>query len=243
MREKLYEGKAKIIYTTDDPEVLVMHFKDDATAFNGLKKGTIVGKGEVNCAVTSAVCKLLESSGVPTHFIERTGANEHLAKRLDMFMIEVVVRNTVAGSLSKRTGLDEGTEIPNGPLVELYYKSDELNDPMINDEHARCWGWASAEELAEMKAKAFKVNEVLVGFFEARNIRLVDFKLEFGLDKDGNMLLGDEFTADGSRLWELGTDRKMDKDRFRRDLGAIEETYREVLGLVEGPGAGAGAVQ
>lgn len=230
--DKLYEGKAKVLFPTDDPDVLRMVFKDDATAFNGLKKGTIGGKGHVNCVITTVCLTLLENAGVRTHFVERIGDVEMLVKRLDMAPVEVVLRNVVAGSLAKRLGLQEGAAIPNPPCVELYYKSDELNDPPLDIDHVRAFDLWDVAEVEEMKRLGIIVNEVLVEFFKARNIQLVDFKIEFGRDKDGNLVLGDEITPDGCRLWEIGTQRKMDKDRFRRDLGDVEETYREVLALV-----------
>lgn len=235
--EKLYEGKAKVLFPTDDPDVLRMYFKDDATAFNGLKKGTIGGKGYVNCLITTVCLKLLENAGVPTHFIERTGDTEMLVKRLDMAPVEVVLRNIVAGSLAKRLGLEEGAVIPNPPCVELYYKSDELDDPPLDIDHVRAFNMWDVAEVEEMKRLGIIVNSVLVEFFKARDIQLVDFKIEFGRDTDGNLLLGDEITPDGCRLWEVGTNRKMDKDRFRRDLGDVEETYQEVLARVLDPGA------
>ncbi len=232
---KLYEGKAKVVFETDDPRVLRMFFKDDATAFNGLKKGVIGGKGNVNCLISTVCLKLLEDAGVPTHFIERVGDAEMLVKRLDMAPVEVVLRNVVAGSLAKRLGLEEGAVIPKPPVVELYYKSDELNDPPLDIDHVRAFEMWDVEEVEEMKRMGIKINEVLIQFFKERDITLVDFKVEFGRDSDGNLILGDEITPDGCRLWEVGTNRKMDKDRFRRDLGDVEETYQELLGRVMSP--------
>ena len=239
--DKLYEGKAKVIFPTDDPDTLLMFFKDEATAFNGVKKGIIGGKGHINCVISTVCLKLLENAGVPTHFVERTGDAEMLVKRLDMAPVEVVLRNVVAGSLAKRLGLEEGSPIPNPPCVELYYKSDELDDPALDIDHVRAFDLWDVAEVEEMKRLGVRVNEVLCEFFKARGIQLVDFKIEFGRDKDGNLVLGDEITPDGCRLWEIGTNRKMDKDRFRRDLGDVEETYREVLALVTGNGDGNGA--
>ncbi len=235
--DKLYEGKAKVIFPTDDPDVLRMYFKDDATAFNGIKKGVIGGKGHINCVISTVCFKLLENAGVATHFVERAGEAEMLVKRLDMAPVEVVLRNVVAGSLAKRLGLEEGASIPNPPVVELYYKSDELNDPPLDIDHVRAFEMWDVGEVEEMKRLGIIINSVLVDFFKARDITLVDFKVEFGRDKDGNLVLGDEITPDGCRLWEVGTNRKMDKDRFRRDLGDVEETYLEVLARVTSPSA------
>ncbi len=235
--DKLYEGKAKVLFSTDDPDVLLLHFKDDATAFNGVKKGTIGGKGQINCLISTVCLKLLEAAGVPTHFVERVGDAQMLVKRLDMAPVEVVLRNVVAGSLAKRLGLEEGVAVPHPPCVELYYKSDELDDPPLDIDHVRAFDLWDVEEVEEMKRLGIRVNEVLVDFFKARDITLVDFKIEFGRDAEGALVLGDEITPDGCRLWEVGTCRKMDKDRFRRDLGDVEETYREVLARVTGPAA------
>lgn len=230
--EKLYEGKAKVLLSTDDPEVIRVFFKDDATAFNGLKKGTIGGKGQVNCAMSALIFRRLEEAGVRTHFLERTGDAEMTVRHLRMAPVEVVVRNVVAGSLAKRLGLEEGTAIPHPPVLELYYKSDALNDPPLDEEHIRAFALWDLDEIRQMKTLARRVNEVLSPFFAERGLTLVDFKLEFGKDAGGALLLGDEITPDGCRLWEVGTQRKMDKDRFRRDLGDVEETYREVLARV-----------
>ena len=238
--ERLYEGKAKVVFVTDDPDVLRMYFKDDATAFNGIKKGVIGGKGQINCLISTVCLQLLENAGVATHFLERSGEAEMLVKRLQMAPVEVVLRNVVAGSLAKRLGLEEGAAIPHPPVVELYYKSDELNDPPLDIDHVRAFDMWDVGEVEEMKRLGIVINSVLVDFFAARDITLVDFKVEFGKDKDGNLLLGDEITPDGCRLWEVGTHRKMDKDRFRRDLGDVEETYREVLARVTGPGGPSG---
>lgn len=226
----LYEGKSKRVFATDDPDAFDVYFKDDATAFNGAKKGVIEGKGVINCAVSTALFAWLETQGVPTHHIERTGDRVWRVRRVEIVPVEVVVRNIVAGSLAKRTGLEEGTVLAR-PVVELYYKSDALNDPMVNEDHALAFGWATADELAAMRAAALKVNGLLVPFFAGIGVKLVDYKLEFGRSLDSRrpgLLLADEITPDGCRLWDAATNEKLDKDRFRRDLGRVEETYREI---------------
>ncbi|MBE7415548.1 MAG: phosphoribosylaminoimidazolesuccinocarboxamide synthase [Deltaproteobacteria bacterium] len=221
-REKLYEGKAKVLYATDDKDLLIQYFKDEATAFDGKKKGVIEEKGVLNNKISSAIFKMLESNGVKTHFVEQLNDREMLVKRLRIIPVEVVVRNLIAGSLSKRLGIEEGTALSE-PIVEFFYKSDPLGDPMINEYHARAFGWATDAELKEMSATALKVNEILSRFFDERGIILVDFKLEFGEHK-GKVLLGDEITPDGCRLWDKTTREKLDKDRFRRDLSRSEPT-------------------
>lgn len=228
--KQIYEGKAKIIYSTEDPDLSVMYFKDDATAFNGVKTGTIVDKGVVNNQISSKIFKHLEDKGVATHFVEQLSDREMLVKNLEIILVEVVMRNVVAGSLAKRMGLEEG-KILNKPILEFYYKSDPLGDPMINECHISEFNLATAEEVEKMKKAAFKINDLLTEFFKVRNIRLVDFKLEFGRHK-GGILLGDEITPDGCRLWNWDTNEKMDKDRFRFDLGKVEEKYQEVYNLV-----------
>ena len=225
--EKIYEGKAKTLYTTSDPDLLVQHFKDEATAFDGKKKGTIEQKGVLNNKISTRIFKYLESKGVKTHFVEMLNDREMLVKKLRIIPVEVVVRNIVAGSLSKRLAIEEGTVLKE-PVLELFYKSDPLGDPMINRCHAMVFGFATAEELDQMEATALKVNKILSAFFDERGIILVDYKLEFGVHK-GEVLLGDEITPDGCRLWDKQTHEKMDKDRFRRDLGKVEEAYQEVL--------------
>jgi len=225
--EKLYEGKAKTLYATSDPDLLVQHFKDEATAFDGKKKGTIEQKGVLNNKISTRIFKYLESKGVKTHFVDMLNDREMLVKKLRIIPVEVVVRNIVAGSLSKRLAIEEGTVLKE-PVLELFYKSDPLGDPMINRCHAMVFGFATAEELDQMEAAALKVNKILSAFFDERGIILVDYKLEFGVHK-GEVLLGDEITPDGCRLWDKQTHEKMDKDRFRRDLGKVEEAYQEVL--------------
>ena len=223
---KIYEGKAKVMYETDDPDLLIQYFKDDATAFDALKRGTIVNKGVLNNAISSRLFALLETRGVRTHFVEKLSDREMLVKRLEIVPVEVVMRNVVAGSLAKRMGMEEGGALK-GPILEYYYKKDELHDPMVNDYHIMAFGWATAEELATMRDTAFRVNGMLSSFLLERGIRLVDFKLEFG-KHHGVLLVGDEISPDGCRLWDVATNEKLDKDRFRRDLGKIEEAYQEV---------------
>ncbi len=224
---KLYEGKAKVLYETDDPNLLVQYFKDDATAFNAGKKGVIGDKGVVNNKVSERIFKYLSENGVKSHFVERLDDREMLVKRLEIIQVEVIVRNVAAGSIARRMGVEEGTELKD-TIVEFCYKSDELGDPFINEYVIRAFGLASDDEVRVMTETALKVNELLTRFFDERGIVLVDFKLEFGRH-NGEVLLGDEITPDGCRLWEKGTLEKLDKDRFRRDLGKIEEAYAEVL--------------
>ncbi len=232
-REKLYEGKAKIVYATDRPGTVIQYFKDDATAFNALKRGTILGKGVVNNRMSAALFERLGKAGVPTHYLGTLSDREMLCRRLDIIKIETIVRNVVAGSLAKRTGLEEGTAIRQ-PIVELYYKSDPLGDPMLNEDHVRMLGLARPPELAWMRRTALRVNAVLRPFLARRGLLLVDFKLEFG--RAGRRLyLGDEISPDTCRLWDAATRKKLDKDRFRRDLGGVEEAYQEVYRRVLGP--------
>ena len=216
-REKLYEGKAKIVYETNQPGRIIQYFKDDATAFNALKKGTILGKGVINNRMSAVLFEVLERAGVPTHYLETLSDREMLCRRLDIIKIETIVRNVVAGSLAKRTGLEEGTPIKQ-PIVELYYKSDPLGDPMLNDDHVRMMRLATPAELSWMKKTALRVNTVLKPHLTRRGILLVDFKLEFG--RQGRKLyLGDEISPDTCRLWDSGSKERLDKDRFRRDMG------------------------
>lgn len=226
-RKKIYEGKAKILHETDDPSLLIQYFKDDATAFNALKKGTIHDKGVFNCAISSKTFEVLEASGIRTHFVKKLGDREMLVKKVNIVPVEVVVRNVVAGSLVKRTGKPEGERLSEA-LVEWYYKDDALGDPMINKEHIRIFGWATSEEIAAIETAALKINTLLVPFFDKAGMLLIDYKLEFGRSPQG-LLLADEITPDGCRLWDKETKQKMDKDRFRFDLGNVEENYREVL--------------
>jgi phosphoribosylaminoimidazole-succinocarboxamide synthase len=228
----LYEGKAKKIFSTANPDQVRQYFKDDATAFNAQKRGTIVGKGIVNNKVSARLFRLLEENGVPTHFVERLSDREMLTKKVAIVPVEVVVRNVVAGSLAKRLGLKEGDAIEPA-IVEWYYKSDALGDPLISDEHVRLLKLAAPEQLAEIKRLALQVNEVLRPFFLERQMMRVDFKLEFGL-YHGRLILADEISPDTCRFWDRTTKEPMDKDRFRKDLGKIEEAYQEVLKRVCG---------
>jgi len=234
-REKLYEGKAKIVYATNRPGMIIQYFKDDATAFNALKRGTIVGKGVVNNRMSAALFERLARAGVPTHYLGTLSDREMLCRRLEIIKIETIVRNIVAGSLAKRTGLEEGTPIT-APVVELYYKSDPLGDPMLNDDHVRMMKLATPADLAWMRRTALRINAVLRPHMKKRGLLLVDFKLEFG--RSGKTLyLGDEISPDTCRLWDVTTREKLDKDRFRRDLGGVEEAYQEVYRRLVGPPA------
>jgi phosphoribosylaminoimidazole-succinocarboxamide synthase len=231
-REKLYEGKAKILYSTDDPEVLLTHFKDDATAFNAQKRGQISGKGEMNCAIATRLFQLLEAEGIQTHFIDRPAPDRLRVKSVKIFPVEVVVRNIAAGSLCQQTGLPMGQILPK-PLVEFYFKNDALGDPLLTRDRLLLLELATPEQLEQLTQMALRINEILSAFFERCGITLVDFKLEFGLDSTQQLLLADEISPDTCRLWDRAeTDpnrRVMDKDRFRRDLGRVEEGYRQVL--------------
>ena len=228
----LYEGKAKKVLSTDKPDQVVQYFKDDATAFNAQKRGTIVGKGVINNKVSERLFRLLEQAGVPTHFIERLSDRELLTKKVTIIPVEVVVRNVVAGSLAKRLGLKEGDPIEPA-IVEWYYKNDALGDPLIADEHIRLLKLATPEQITEIKRLAVKVNTLLQPFFRERQMILVDFKLEFGMH-NGKLILADEISPDTCRFWDQTTKESMDKDRFRKDLGKIEEAYWEVLKRVCG---------
>jgi phosphoribosylaminoimidazole-succinocarboxamide synthase len=226
-RKLLYEGKAKQVWSTDDPQLVIQYFKDDATAFNAQKRGTIASKGVVNNAISETLFKLLEDAGVRTHFVRRLSEREMLVKRLHIFPVEVVVRNVIAGSLAQRLGRKEGEQLPS-PILELYYKNDALGDPMINHWHVVVLGMATQADLDQVVATSLSVNAVLVPFLAARNLTLVDFKLEFGRTGDGTILLGDEICPDTCRLWDVASGERLDKDRFRRDLGRVEEAYQEV---------------
>ncbi len=228
----LYEGKAKKIFSTGNPDQVLQYFKDDATAFNAQKRGTIVEKGVINNKVSERLFQLLEQNGVPTHFVERKSDREMLTKKVAIVPVEVVVRNVVAGSLAKRLGLKEG-EVIQPAIVEWYYKNDALGDPLIADEHIRLLKLATPEQLAEIKRLALKINGLLQPFFAERKMILVDFKLEFGMH-NGNLILADEISPDTCRFWDQRTRESMDKDRFRKDLGKIEEAYQEVLKRVCG---------
>lgn len=225
--EQLYEGKAKRVYKTSDPDLYMIEYKDDATAFNGVKHGTIEGKGVINNKMSAMLFKELEKSGIETHLVEFIDDNHMLVKRVEIVKLEVIVRNITAGSLAKRMGTEEGIVLPR-PVMEFSYKSDELGDPMINRYHATAFGIAKDEEVDEIIAYALKINTLLQDIFDKANLTLVDFKLEFGRKPDGTIILADEISPDTCRLWDKDTNEKMDKDRFRRDLGGVEEAYQEV---------------
>ncbi len=227
-REQLYEGKAKKIYRTSEPGLYWVEYKDDATAFNGEKKGTITGKGELNNRITAIFFNLLKDHGIDNHFVRLLSANEQLVRQVEIIPLEVVVRNIAAGSLAKRLGLEEGTPLPQ-PVMEFYYKNDTLGDPLINHSHIKVLGVASEADLAEIEALALKVNDVLNEHLARRDVLLVDFKLEFGRTPDGTILLADEISPDTCRFWDAKTKEKLDKDRFRRDLGHVAEAYQEML--------------
>jgi len=231
VEEFLYEGKAKQIYATDDKKVVLIKYKDDATAFDGTKKGTISNKGIVNNRVSNLLFKLLEKNGIETHLLEQIDDRQTLVKKVQIVPVEVVVRNVIAGSLSKRVGVEEGAKLQDA-IIELYYKNDELHDPMINEYHARVMGWATAEQLQEIDRQAHIINHVLKEFFDSINIILVDFKLEFGI-YDERIILGDEISPDTCRLWDKVSLEKLDKDRFRRDMGKEAEAYQEVVRRIE----------
>ena len=231
-KEMLYEGKAKQIFATDNQDEVLVYYKDDATAGNGAKKGTILNKGIMNNKISSFFFKLLKENGVESHFIDMPSDREMLVKSLEIIQVEVVTRNIAAGSLAKRLGWAEGTKLPN-TVVELYYKNDDLGDPIINDFHVAALNLATPEQVAEMESIALKVNEVLTQYLKTKDIELIDFKLEFGLHK-GMVLLGDEISPDTCRFWDSKTGEKLDKDRFRRDLGNIEDAYKEVLHRLKG---------
>jgi phosphoribosylaminoimidazole-succinocarboxamide synthase len=236
-RKELYKGKAKTVYATDDARFLVMHYRDDVSAFDGAKLAKLEQKGETNNRINAYVMGKLAAAGVPTHFVRLLDERESLVRAMKMVPVECVVRNVCAGSMAKRYGIAEGTKLAE-PIFEFFLKSDALHDPLVNDDHIRVLGWASAGEIAEMKALTHKVNGVLKPLFGAAGIDLVDYKLEFGHPVDdpaGPLVLGDEFTPDGCRLWDAKTGEKLDKDRFRRDLGSVIEHYREVARRIGAP--------
>jgi phosphoribosylaminoimidazole-succinocarboxamide synthase len=236
-RQELYRGKAKTVYATDDPHHLVMHYRDDVSAFDGVKLAQLPQKGETNNKINAYVMGKLMAAGVPTHFVRVLNDRESLVKAMKMVPVECVVRNICAGSMAKRYGIEEGTRLRE-PIFEFFLKSDALHDPLVNDDHIRILGWASADEIAEMKALTHKVNAILKPLFADAGIDLVDYKLEFGHPIDApqsGLVLGDEFTPDGCRLWDAKTGEKMDKDRFRRDLGSVIEHYRDVARRIGAP--------
>lgn len=225
---QLYEGKAKKVYATDDERYCIVSYKDDATAFNGLKKGTIEGKGAINNRVTNFLMQLLEKNGIPTHFVEELSDRETVVKKVQIVPLEVIVRNIAAGSLAKRLGLAEGTKL-SSTVLEYCYKNDELGDPMVNEYHILAMKFATREELDKIADYSLKINQILSAYLKDLNIELIDFKLEFGKDADGNLMLADEISPDTCRFWDSLSGEKLDKDRFRRDLGGVEDAYREVI--------------
>ncbi len=233
--EQLYEGKAKKVFATDDPELLLVSYKDDATAFNGLKKGTILGKGVINNKMSNALMQYLEKKGVPTHYVEEINDRDTLVKKVQIVPLEVIIRNIAAGSFSKHYGVEEGTLLK-APTIEFSYKNDELGDPLINDYHALALGLATQEEIDTIKKYAFKVNEELKAFWKSCGVTLVDFKLEFGRLSDGTIVLADEISPDTCRLWDSETGMKLDKDRFRRDMGGVEDAYQEIMRRLQAHG-------
>lgn len=234
MKELLYEGKAKKIYSTEDENVVLVEYKDSATAFNGEKKAEISGKGRLNNAITSLLFEKLHEQGIETHFIKQLSETEQLVKKVSIVPLEVVTRNVAAGSLAKRLGLEEGQALSK-PLVEFYYKDDSLGDPLVTVDHVLELNIATVEELEILKEKALNINAVLVGFFEGLGIRLIDFKLEFGKDTSGKIMLADEISPDTCRLWDAKTNEKLDKDVFRRDLGNLTDAYENILARLGGP--------
>ena len=231
-KKALYEGKAKLMYETENPDELLVYYKDDATAGNGAKKGTILEKGIMNNKISAFFFDLLAKNGIEHHYVSMPSDREMIVKKLDIIPLEVVVRNVAAGSLAKRLGLEEGTKMSQ-PIVELYYKCDELNDPMINHFHIKAMNFATQEEINEIEAAGLKVNEIMTKYLATKNIELIDFKLEFGKFK-GKIILGDEISPDNCRFWDSETHEKLDKDRFRRDKGNVEDAYKEILHRLTG---------
>ena len=230
--EQIYEGKAKKVFLTDDPKIVIVDYKDDATAFNGLKKGTIAGKGVVNNKVSNHFFRLLESHGIPTHFVEQLSDRETAMRRVEILPVEVIVRNRAAGSFSKRMGVAEGVSLA-CPILEYSYKNDELGDPFINSYYIRALDIASDAEMEQVKNYSFQINDILKSYLDGLGIELIDFKLEFGRF-DGKVILADEISPDTCRFWDKATGKKLDKDRFRRDLGDVEEAYHEIISRLMG---------
>lgn len=226
--EQLYEGKAKKVFATDDPDLCIVDYKDDATAFNGLKKGTILGKGVINNRVTNHLMKMLEENGVPTHLVKELSERETLVKKVSIIPLEVIVRNIAAGSLAKRLGLNEGTKLGR-TVLEYCYKNDDLGDPMVNEYHILAMNYATKEELDLIAEYSLKINRLLSDYLKDLNIELIDFKLEFGKTSDGKIVLADEISPDTCRFWDSVSGEKLDKDRFRRDLGGVEDAYHEIM--------------
>jgi len=242
-RRRLYEGKAKILYEGPEPGTIVQYFKDDASAYNNSKKGTITGKGVINNRISEYLMTRLNEIGVPTHFIRRLNMREQLIRQVEIIPLEVVVRNVAAGSLADRFGIPEGQQLPRS-ILEFYYKNDQLKNPIVTEEHITCFGWAQPQDIDDIVALSLRINDFLSGLFLGIGIKLIDFKIEFGRlyeDEMVRIVLADEISPDSCRLWDLKTNEKMDKDRFRRDLGKVEEAYQEVarrLGILLDPGAG-----
>jgi len=230
--EQIYEGKAKKVYATDDPKIVIVDYKDDATAFNGLKKGTIAGKGVVNNKVSNHFFRLLEGHGIPTHYVEQLSDRETAVRRVQILPVEVIIRNRAAGSFSKRMGVEEGTSLA-CPILEYSYKNDELGDPFINSYYIRALNLATDEEMEWVKNYSFQINDILKSYLDGFGIELIDFKLEFGRF-DGKVILADEISPDTCRFWDKATGKKLDKDRFRRDLGDVEEAYHEIISRLMG---------
>lgn len=230
---QLYEGKAKKVFATNDHDLVIVSYKDDATALDGLKKGTITGKGVINNRMSNYLCRLLEKHGVHTHFVEELNDRETVVKKVSIVPLEVIIRNISAGSFAKRYGVNEGIVFAE-PTIEFSYKNDDLHDPLINSYHALALGLATKKEIEEIKAMAFKVNDILKEYFLSLNVKLVDFKLEFGRLKDGTIVLADEISPDTCRFWDADTNEKLDKDRFRRDMGGVEDAYNEMMKRVFG---------
>ena len=228
IKEQLYEGKAKKVFATDDENLCIVSYKDDATAFNGVKKGTIVGKGVVNNRMSNFMFQMLEKEGIKTHYVKELNDRETLVKKVKIVPLEVISRNIIAGSLSKRLGIEEGVELKK-PVLEFCYKNDDLGDPILNNYHIFAIEIATEEELEKITSMALKINELLIAYFKTVNVKLVDFKLEFGITTDGELVLADEISPDTCRLWDSETNEKLDKDRFRRDLGGVEEAYAEMM--------------
>lgn len=232
-REQLYEGKAKKVYATDNPELVIVSYKDDATAFNGLKKGTIQGKGVINNKMSNYLMQMLKEKGVESHFVEELSDRETLVKKVSIVPLEVIIRNVSAGSFAKRYGVEEGIPFEN-PTIEFSYKNDDLGDPLLNEYHALALKLATKEEIEKIKSMSFKINDELKAFFKNVNVDLIDFKLEFGKTADGTIVLADEISPDTCRFWDSTTHEKLDKDRFRRDLGNVEDAYNEMMRRILG---------
>ena len=232
-KEQLYEGKAKKVYATEDPSLVIVSYKDDATALDGLKKGSIAGKGSINNRMSNYLMELLEKEGVPTHFVEELSDRETLVRRVTIVPLEVIIRNISAGSFAKRYGVEEGIVFAE-PTIEFSYKNDELHDPLINEYHALALGLATRQEIDRIKELAFRVNDILRAYFKGLGVKLVDFKLEFGRTGTGEIVLADEISPDTCRFWDARTNEKLDKDRFRRDMGGVEDAYREMMRRVFG---------